>query len=55
MGKGARRQPQRLAGKLRDVRLALGRLAQPPAAPEVEGVTLLDGPQLFPDRQREVH
>lgn len=24
MGKGARRQPQRLAGKLRDVRLALG-------------------------------
>jgi len=24
MGKGARRQPQRLAGKLRDVRVALG-------------------------------
>lgn len=24
MGKGARRQPQRLAGKLRDVRLSLG-------------------------------
>jgi transcriptional regulator with XRE-family HTH domain len=24
MGKGARRQPQRLAGKLREVRLALG-------------------------------
>jgi transcriptional regulator with XRE-family HTH domain len=24
MGKGARRKPQRLAGKLRDVRLALG-------------------------------